>query len=103
MSEASTASVSAPKAEPSCAEASEASAPKQTAPEPQTVGGKASEASAATFAEKQRKGGGLGAAVAALAEDGIRAGNVVTWIGATGKIVRFGRDGRPRKFGQIED
>ena len=83
MSVPSAPSVSAAKGESSCAEASEASA--------------------TTFAGKQRSGGGMGRALAALAEDGIKAGHVVTWIGATGNIVRFGRDGRARKFGRIEE
>ena len=84
----------APTPQASCAEASEASAPsteiKPSAPQ-------ASEASVT------RKGGGIGVALAALAEDGIKAGHVVTWIGASGNVVRFGRDGRARKFGKIED
>ena len=101
VSEASAASVSAPKAKPSCAEASEASAPKQAEPETLASGGQASEPSGTKFGGKQ--GGGIAAAAAARAEDGIKAGHVVTWIGASGNIVRFGRDGRPRKFGQIKE
>lgn len=70
-------------------------------PEPKQSCAEASEASGRKFGGKQ--GGGLGAAVAALAEDGIKAGHVVTWIGASGNIVRFDRSGRARKFGTIED
>ena len=90
-----------PKTERSGAEASEASATKQAGQEPQTSCGEASEASGRKFGGKQ--GGGIAAAAAALAEEGIKAGHVVTWIGASGNIVRFGRDGRPRKFGMIEE
>lgn len=56
----------------------------------------------ASFAGKQSVPGNLGAAVAALAQDGVKAGHVVTWVGAGGNIVRFGRDGRPRKFGTVK-
>ena len=90
-----------PKPKQSCAEASEPSGAKQAAPDPEPSGAGASEPSGRKFGGKQ--GGGLGAAVAALAEDGIKAGHVVTWIGASGNIVRFDRSGRARKFGTIED
>ena len=83
MSDPSGVSESAPKVKSSCLEASEASG--------------------LAFAGKQPAGGGLGGEIAALAADGIRAGHVVTWIGATGNIVRFGRDGRPKKFGVIKE
>lgn len=56
----------------------------------------------ASFAGKQSGPGNLGAAVATFAQDGVGAGHVVTWVGAGGNIVRFGRDGRPRKFGTIK-
>lgn len=90
-----------PKTERSCAEASEASATPKAGSEPQPSAEQASEPSGKKFGGKQ--GGGIAAAAAALAEEGIKAGHVVTWIGASGHIVRFGRDGRPRKFGMIEE
>ena len=101
VSEASVASEAQAEVKPSGAEASEVSEAKQAAPDPKPSGGEASEPSGKKFGGKQ--GGGIAAAAAALAEEGIKAGHVVTWIGATGNIVRFGRDGRPRKFGTIED
>jgi hypothetical protein len=106
VSDPSEASGVAPGAESSCAEASEASAPKQEA-RAVTPGvlaaSEPSAPSAATFAGKQSGKGNLGTAVAALAQDGLAEGTVVTWIGAGGNIVRFGRDGRPRKFGTIKE
>ena len=90
-----------PKTGRSCAEASEASATPKPARDLQPSAEQASEASGEEFGGKQ--GGGIAAAAAALAEEGIKAGHVVTWIGASGNIVRFGRDGRPRKFGMIEE
>lgn len=90
-----------PKPKQSCAEASEPSAPKHVAAEPQMGDGEASGTSGGKFGGKQ--GGGIAAAAAALAEEGIKAGHVVTWIGASGNIVRFGQDGRPRKFGMIKE
>ena len=101
MSDPSDPSEAPPKIERSCAEASETSAPKQEASAPQSTAVKASEPSGKKFDGKH--GGGIAAAAAALAEDGIKAGHVVTWIGASGNIVRFGRDGRPRKFGVIKE
>ena len=90
-----------PKTGRSCAEASEASATPKPAGDLQPSAEQASETSGEEFGSRQ--GGGIAAAASALAEDGIKAGHVVTWIGATGNIVRFGHDGRPRKFGMIEE
>lgn len=103
VSDPSGASAASPEVKPSRAEASEPSVTQPAVSEAQPESGKASEASAPTFAGKQHKGVGQGGAIAALARDGINAGHVVTWIGASGNIVRFGRDGRPRKFGVIKE
>lgn len=106
MSDPSEASEVTPAPKSIGAEASEASVSKQDAAAVMQGAVVASEASAlvpSTFAGKQSGKGNLGAAVAALAQDGVRAGNVVTWVGAGGNIVRFGRDGRPLKFGTIKE
>lgn len=101
MSDPSEPSETTPKTERSCAKASEASATPRAGSEPQPSAEQASEPSGKKFGGKQ--GGGIAAAAAALAEEGIKAGHVVTWIGASGNIVRFDRNGRARKFGTIED